>query len=65
MIMCYKMDKREEDSLHQGLEVFLLIQAMRMYCINEDLQMFNLKSMMKLGNLTSIEFFWTARILPM
>ena len=65
LIMCYKMDKRAEDSLHQGLEVFLLIQAMRMYCINEDLQMFNLKSMMKLGNLTSIEFFWTARILPM
>jgi hypothetical protein len=64
--MCYKMDKREEDSLHQGLEankVFLLIQPIRiinksrMYYINEDLQMFNLKSMMKLGNLTSIEFF--------
>jgi hypothetical protein len=61
------MDKKEEDSLHQGLVVFLLIQAIRtrIYCINEDLQMFNLKSMMKLGNLTSIEFFWTARILPM
>jgi len=57
--MCYKMDKREEDSLRQGLEVFLLIQVIRTRtcCINEDLQMFNLKSMMKLGNLTSIEFF--------
>jgi len=57
--MCYKMDKREEDSLRQGLEVFLLIQPIRTRtcCINEDLQMFNLKSMMKLGNLTSIEFF--------
>ena len=60
------MDKREEDSLHQGLEankVFLLIQTIRrinksrMYYINEDLQMFNFKSMMKLGSLTSIEFF--------
>ena len=60
--MCYKMDKREEDSLHQGLEVFLLIQPIRtikirMHHINEDLQMFNLKSMKKLGNLSSIEFF--------
>jgi len=53
------MDKREEDSLRQGLEVFLLIQVIpsRKCCKNEDLTMFNLKSMMKLGNLTSIEFF--------
>ena len=56
------MDKKEEDSLHQGLEVFLLIQPIRTRMhnrslINEDLQMFNFKSMMKLGNLTSMEFF--------
>lgn len=50
------MDKREEDSRHQGLEAFLPIRT-RTYWINEDLQMFNLKRMMNQSYLTSIEFF--------